>query len=87
MLLLPFAVLAAFIVGYESYDAPWINAPSWLTFYGMPVSIASVFVAALLLPVRRLWIRLLIALMLSPLFFWMLWWFGLFLACALGDCI
>ena len=86
-MLLPFLVFAAFIVGYESYEGPSINAPAWLTFYGMPVSIASVFVAALFLPVRRLWVRLLIALALSPVFFWMLWWFQIYLACALGDCI
>jgi len=86
-MLLPFVVLAAFVLAYESYEAPWIHAPNWLSYWAMPAAIASLFVGALFLPVRRLWVRLLIALALSPLFFYALWWFGLVVACMLGDCI
>jgi hypothetical protein len=87
-MLLPFLVQAAFVAAYYSYEAPWNDAPKWLSYCSYPASIVSfVVVVALLLPIQSLGARIVIALCLSPFLAFLLFWFSLVLACAYGDCL
>jgi hypothetical protein len=85
-ILLPFLVQTAFVLAYYSYEAPWVDAPKWLSICSIPASIASfVVILATLIPIRSLGARILIALWLSPFIAFLLWCFSLFLALAHGD--